>query len=123
MSRLVDHARTELARIETDNWMKAGLVRVIEQFAAMGHNGESASVAIPWLTALLQGKNLTPLTDDPDEWIHHPNLGDCGYPLWQNKRNSAAISVDGGKTYWLVDEDGDSRHIHQSDSSGKASTS
>jgi hypothetical protein len=101
--------------------MIEGLVSVVERFAQMGHSGGSASIAAEWLGKLLHGKPLTDLTDDPDEWEHHPYKGDCGEDLWQNRRNSAAISVDGGKTYWLVDGEHDST-IHQSQPSGKASS-
>ena len=102
MSNLVDHARKELALLgeepDTIDWF----CRVVEEFASYGHSGGSASVCIPMLNELLQFKNLTPLTDNPDEWLYHGP--DYGGPIWQNIRNSEAFSKDGGKTYYLLSE-------------------
>lgn len=91
---LVDHAKRELALLETDPWMVEGLVKVVEAFAEMGHSGGSASWAIPVLNDLLQFKNLTPLTDDPSEWNQISNSN------FQNTRNPEAFSSDGGYVSW-----------------------
>lgn len=106
MSNLVTHARTELTRIGEEPEVIDGYVRVVEAFASMGHSGGSASVAIPTLNALLQFKNLAPLTNDPDEWENVSEMS--GYEMWQNRRNSEAFSDDGGQTYWLLSEGGHS---------------
>jgi hypothetical protein len=123
MSNLVEHARRELDRVESDPWMKDGLIKVIQAFADMGHSGGSASVAIPLLNDLLRFKNLSPLTDDPDEWIDQTQYANGKVRLWQNKRNSEAFSVDGGKTYYLLSEN-EMRGIgnlifHEAEESGK----
>jgi hypothetical protein len=79
MSNLVDHARRELERVESDPWFIDGMLKVVAAFA--------------------------PLTDDPEEWIDQtamtatPNVS-----LWQNKRNSEAFSLNRGKTYYLLSE-------------------
>ena len=105
MSNLVDHARRELERVESDPWFIDGMLKVVAAFAEMGHSGGSAEIAIPMLNDLLQYKNLSPLTDDPEEWIDQtamtatPNVS-----LWQNKRNSEAFSLNRGKTYYLLSE-------------------
>lgn len=116
MSNLVEHARTELALIGEESETVEGYLNVIQAFADMGHSGGSASVAIPTIAALLQFKNLKPLTDDPDEWR---NVSDqSGYELWQSRRNSEAFSDDGGATYWLLSEGahaGNRSPLHQSD--------
>lgn len=125
MSNLVEHAKRELGRVESDPWLVDGMVKVVAAFAEMGHSGGSASVAIPMLNDLLQFKNLSPLTDDPDEWIDQtaftatPNV-----TLWQNKRNSEAFSFDGGKTYYLLSENeevGDPERFqyHEAEVTGK----
>lgn len=98
MSNLVNHAKRELDLIGEDPWMSQGLLTVIQAFADMGHSGGSASAAIPILNDLLQFKNLTPLTDNPDEWMNVTN------DVWQCVRNSEAFSQDGGKTYYLLSE-------------------
>lgn len=107
MSNLVDHAKRELATIHEDPEFSEGLVKMIEIFASMGHSGGSASVAIAMLTELLEHRNLSPLTDNPDEWeFHGPERWDGTNGVWQNKRNGEAFSPDGGKTYYLLSEGG-----------------
>lgn len=104
MSELVNHAKRELAILGEEPETIEGYVKVIQAFADMGHSGGSASVAIPVINELLQFKNLRPLTDNPDEWFLHGEGYDDSYKFWQNKRNPAAFSKDGGKTYYLVNE-------------------
>lgn len=101
MSNLVDHAKRELALIESDEAFIDAIVKSVEAFAAYGHSGGSASVGIHILNNLLQFKNLSPLTDDPTEWINHGNS------TWQSCRNSEAFSNDGGITYYLLSERSD----------------
>lgn len=102
MSNLVNHARTELELIGEEPEFIEGYLKVIQAFVDMRHSGGSASVAIPTLNALLQFKNLKPLTDDPGEWNNVSEQS--GYEMWQSRRNSEAFSDDGGKTYWLLSE-------------------
>jgi len=114
-SNLVDHARRELELIGEEPETIEGLLKVIQAFADMGHSGGSASVCIPWINALLQFKNLRPLTNNPAEWIQ-VEMGNEN--CWQNCRNSEAFSSDGGITYYLLSEGGNSRNprpIHVSD--------
>lgn len=108
---LIDHAKRELEIIGENPETIKGYLKVITAFAEMGHSGGSASIAIPVINQLLQFKNLTPLTDNPDEWFHHgpPQVLDEG-GLWQNIRNSEAFSHDGGKTYYLLSEGGSARN-------------
>lgn len=105
MSNLVDHARRELERVESDPWIIEGMVKVVQAFADMGHSGGSAMVCIPMLNDLLQFKNLSPLTDDPEEWIDQTEMtATPNVSLWQSKRNSEAFSLNRGKTYYLLSE-------------------
>jgi hypothetical protein len=99
---LVQHAETELWLIGEEPEMIDWYCSVIREFASYGHSGGSASVTIPVLNRLLQHKNLSPLTDDPAEWIDQSGLSSS--PLWQNSRNSEAFSYDGGETYYLLPE-------------------
>ena len=98
MSNLVNHAKRELEMIGEEPEIVEGYLKMIRIFAKMGHSGGSASVFIPTLNQLLQFKNLMPLTNNPNEW------NDVGNKMWQNNRNSAAFSNNGGKTYWLLSE-------------------
>lgn len=103
MSNLVDHARRELTLFGEDPWVIDGLCKTIATFAEMGHSGSSAEQCTYYLEKLLRYRALTPLTDDPAEWIDQSAIS--GYPIWQNIRDSRAMSPDGGKTYTLVDEE------------------
>lgn len=102
MSNLVEHARRELALIGEDQDTTEGIVSVVQAFADCRHSGASAPFAVAYLERLLRFEPLTPITDDLDEWEDRSKIS--GYPLWQNVRDSRAMSEDGGKTYWLVNE-------------------
>lgn len=102
MSNLITHARRELELLGEDEETIKGYLTMIAAFSEMGHSGGSASVFIPTISRLLWHKNLTPLTNDPAEWIHHDE-STWGEPggIWQNNRDSSAFSKDGGKSYYL----------------------
>lgn len=107
---LIEHARRELelcGQYEEDPAFAVSVLAAVSAFAAYpGHSGGSAAVGINMLNELLQFKNLSPLTNDPEEWIKHtPEMWDGEHHVWQNVRNSSAFSIDGGITYTLVDED------------------
>lgn len=99
-SNLVKHARRELNLAGNDEHFNTSIIKAVGAFASYVHSGGSASVAIPMLYTLLLQKNLTPLTDNPQEWNQHEE------DIWQSRRNSEAFSKDGGKTYFLLSEDG-----------------
>ncbi len=99
-SRLVEHARRELALIGEEQSTIDGLVSVVGAFAECGHSGGSAPYAIAYLERLLRFEPLTPITNDPAEWTDQSEIS--GHPWWQSVRDSRAMSHDGGKTYWLV---------------------
>lgn len=108
MSTLVEHAKRELDILaksgDPDDEMNKVLIECVAKFAEYGHSGGSASWAISVLNKLLQFKNLTPLTDNPDEWMQVGTGGLLyrGYDVWQNRRNSEAFSHDGGETYYVL---------------------
>lgn len=97
-SPLVQHAKRELELIgeeqETIDWY----LEVIQAFVSYGHSGGSASVTIPTINELLQFKNLSPLTNNPHEWIQ------VAEKQWQNVRNPEAFSDDGGVTHYLLSD-------------------
>lgn len=107
MSNMVEHARRELTLVGEDPDVIEWYCRVIEEYASFGHSGGSMEATLPVLEKLLRLKNLTPITDNPDEWTFHDEekWGDPG-GIWQNKRNSQAFSKDGGKTYTVLSERG-----------------
>ena len=105
MSNLVNHARRELelcGQMAEDPAYSASLIAAVAAFASYGHSGGSAGVAIHQLHELLQFRTLSPLTNNPDEWFDHSDISST--PLWQNKRDPAAMSRDGGKTWYYVDD-------------------
>lgn len=117
-SNTLKHAWRELKLLGEEPTTVLGYLQMIQIFASMGHSGGSASVFIPTINRLLEQRNLLPLTDDPDEWVHHTEevWGEPG-GIWQNIRNGEAFSSDGGKTYTLLSDEhikGDSKKVHTS---------
>lgn len=114
MSNFVEHAKRELSLLGNDDEFNNSIIKSIEAFASYGHSGGSASVAIPLLNDLLQFKNISPLTDNKNEW------NEVGRNTWQSRRNPEAFSEDSGKTYYLLSErdnlkEGQSLIIHNSE--------
>lgn len=102
---LVEHARRELelsGQFAEDPAYAQSIVAAVAAFASYGHSGGSASVAIEQLHRLLRGEALTPLTDDPAEWEDRTEMS--SRPWWQNRRDGRAMSHDGGKTFWMVED-------------------
>lgn len=104
---LVAHAKRELEFLGNDEDFNKSIIDSVRSFAAYGHSGGSAMYAIPVLNDLLQFKNLSPLTNDPNEWIDlDPTDG-----MVQSTRNPEVFSEDGGKTYYLLSEIKDGEKI------------
>jgi hypothetical protein len=105
MSHLGSHARYELELVGEEPEIIDWYVKVVETFAEFGHTGESAEYTTRVLEQLLRYKNLTPLTDDPAEWLDVTEYTSEGTTLWQSVRNSGAFSSNNGKTYTLLGEE------------------
>ena len=58
--------------------------------------------AVEQLYDLLRYCTLSPLTSKPEEWIDRTEMS--GYPMWQNLRDTAAMSYDAGLTWTFVDD-------------------
>lgn len=115
MSRLLEHAKSELAMIgepddEMQQEMNNGIIKVIEAFSGEGHSGFSAGYAIGKIERLLRFLPLTPLTGEDDEW----NQVTDG--LYQNKRCSSVFKQD-GRTYdidaEIFTDDGGETYYHK----------
>jgi hypothetical protein len=105
MTIFADHARRELTLIGEDEHTIQGVCKVVDAFFEIADNGGAHSILLPMMSELLNMKPLSPLTNDPKEWqYHHPTVWDGTNPVWQNIRSGDAFSLDGGKTYWLVNE-------------------
>lgn len=102
---LVEHAKRELelcGQTEEDPAYAASIVAAVAAFASYGHSGGSASVGIEQLYDLLRYRTLSPLTSNPDEWIDRSEMSSS--PLWQSRRDPAAMSKDAGATWSFVDD-------------------
>lgn len=102
---LVDHARRELelcGQFASDPAYAQSIVAAVGALATYGYSGGSMGAAVHQLTTLLGYGTLSPLTNDPAEWMHVGTQNDK--PLYQSLRNPQAFSTDGGKTYYLLDE-------------------
>lgn len=107
---LVEHAERELklAGLFDDNSDYGGMLgdavlKMVKIFAEEGHSGCSAHLAIDIFNKLARFKTLTPLTDNPDEWM---DIADAygGTPgTWQSRRQGSCFSNDGGRTYYDID--------------------
>jgi hypothetical protein len=112
---LVDHARRELVIIGEDPFTISGYLDVVQAFADMGNSGNSAVLAIPVIEKLLKFQPLSPLTDDPMEWMMVETGTGQNTGMWQSSRNPEAFSRDGGKTYYILSErDMDPTSMHES---------
>lgn len=105
-SNLVQHFRRELKIAGVEEGVSESLIAIADIWSRMDHSGGSHSAILPLLVELLNHHNIMPLTDDPEEWFFHGKEMSPPEGLWQNKRNGEAFSHDGGKTYYLVSEDG-----------------
>jgi hypothetical protein len=120
MSNLVKHADHELRRaglFDEDSDYKGMLghavMKMVRVFASEGHSGMSASLALQIFDRVARFKTLSPITNDPEEWMNVSDLGgDALGTVWQNKRDFSMFSTDGGKTYYSVDDK--EREIHTS---------
>lgn len=105
MSSLVEHAKFELERCgqyDSDPAYAQSVIAAVAAFSSYGHSGGSAEVAIEQLHTLLQRRTLSPLTPQPEEWVSREK--ESGFPIWQNMRDPAAFSADGGLTWYFVDD-------------------
>lgn len=109
-SELITHARYELTKAglfdadsDYNGMLAPAVMEIIEVFSKQGHSGYSASMVIALTQKLMRYENITPLTEDPDEWMLVDGGGDIDTPLYQSRRRSDAFSHDGGKTYYFVD--------------------
>lgn len=105
MSNLLKHAESELTKSglfnkdsDYEGEIGKAVMELMVAFSRQGHSEASAHMTLDVFSKLAKFQNLTPLTDDPSEWVNtHDNT-------YQNKRCSEAFSEDGGKTYYLLSE-------------------
>ena len=104
---LLAHARKELSLMGEEPDIIKWYITVLEKFVELEHSGASLEITSNVLFRLMQHKNLTELTNDPEEWV---DVSTYSYTtnekgsLWQSKRNMEAFSTDGGETYYILSE-------------------
>jgi hypothetical protein len=93
---LIEHAERELKLAGLDKkdsdyggMLYDSTLKLIKCFADEGHSGMSAMMQIDLFRRLASFQNLTPLTNNPDEWME---VGTGG--PWQSRRNSECFTTD-----------------------------
>jgi hypothetical protein len=121
MKNLVEHAKEELKKAGIDPHDAVKILDMIRIFADTRPSGTSGEIMASIVTDLMAHKNLTPLTDDPSEWVHYGEemWGERG-GIWQNTRNPKAFSRDRGKHYWLLEDRPNEAGIKQQYTSQKS---
>lgn len=106
-SQLVAHAREELQRAglfdedsDYGGMVGATVMQLIEGLDSQGHTGMSLAMVRTIFEKVSNFETLTPITDEPDEWIDRSDL--CSEPTWQNRRDPSYFSNDGGKTHYRL---------------------
>jgi len=107
---LIQHANHELKLAglfdkdaDYNGMIAKATMELIEKFSEQGHSGFSALWVRDVFHRLSNFETLTPITSDPNEWTDVSKS--CGGDeMWQNKRNPAVFSKDGGKTWYNVDD-------------------
>jgi hypothetical protein len=113
MGNLEKHAEFELKRAglfdkdsDYGGMLGHSTMKLIKCFAEEGHSGMSASMQIYLFKTLAAFKTLTPITDNPNEWMEvSEHAGPEKKGIWQNRRDPSNFSNDGGKTYYSVDDE------------------
>lgn len=98
---LAGHAAAELERARIEPPVARSIVNALHELASPGHSGGSWNEVLVLMERLLHREALSPLSDLPEEWEDRSGL--TGTPMWQNRRDSRAISLDGGRTWWYTD--------------------
>ena len=105
MSNLIKHAERELKLAgmydkdaDYGGALAPHILELIKLFSSKDHSGGTAGITLSVFNQLVKFNNLSPLTNDKDEWM------DVADNLWQNKRNGEAFSLDGGITYYLLED-------------------
>jgi len=107
---LIQHANHELKLAglfdedaDYNGMIAKATLELIEKFSEQGHSGFSAQWVRDVFHRLSNFETLTPITSNQDEWMDVSKS--CGgTEMWQNKRNPAIFSKDGGETWYNVDE-------------------
>ena len=109
---LMEHAEKEMKLIgldkkeaDYDGMLYEAVMELIKTFAGQGHSGFSAGLTLYFFDKVARFKNLSPLTNNPNEWMEISDyVGQEQKGIWQNRRDSECFSEDGGKTYYNLND-------------------
>lgn len=77
------------------------VMKLIEAFSSDEHSGYSASATLSYFEKLSRHENLTPLTNNTEEWEDVGKYENIQEGIkFQSKRNYSCFSEDGLKTYY-----------------------
>lgn len=102
---LIEHFDTQTKEFDPDMEVRKNILELVTVFAKQHHSGFSASFVTSMMAKLLRFQTLSPITNNPDEWNHvgEEQWGEPG-GIWQNARDGAMFSTNGGKTYYSVND-------------------
>lgn len=114
MSNLIRHAEEEMRRAglydkdsDYGGMIPEAVMKLVRALASEGHSGGSHAITMAIFNQVANFKTLTPITSDPTEWNNVADERQPGggkKPIFQNRRDPAMFSNDGGKTYYSVDD-------------------
>ena len=112
MSNLEKHAEYEMRRAglysedsDYGGMIPEAVMKMVKVLADEGHSGGSHALTMQIFNRVANFKTLTPITNDPEEWMNVSEYNGPDHPaIWQNRRESSNFSNDGGKTYYNIDE-------------------
>lgn len=109
-SNLIKHAERELAlagiSTSKDDFSKkitADVLELMRVFSAQDHTHDSAEMVRNIFLQLASWEVITPITDDPYEWVDVTEEMGSKETVHQNLRGPAHFSRDGGKTWKRMD--------------------
>lgn len=110
MSNLTEHAKLELRLAgmydEDVDYGEGAIAKcvmeLIEVLSSQEHSGGSHAMTMAIFDKLSRFENLTPISSDPSEWNCVSDM--CDHETWQNQRRGTTFSLDGGQTWYDIDD-------------------
>jgi hypothetical protein len=109
VTALGDHAIAELDILGVVDPLRAATITIVGTLADL--TVEQRDIVNGYVTILAQFKPLSPLTNDPAQWLDR-SATSGERALWQSARDPDAWSRDDGQTFFRMSENG---QIHTSD--------
>jgi len=110
-ANIKEHAKRELELAglfdkdsDYDGMVGKAVMELCKCFSGQGHSGFSANLVLDIFNKLGKYRTLSPITDDPNEWMEISKEMSGKESLWQNKRDPSIFSENKGKTWYCVDD-------------------